>query len=117
MRNSDRQQMKFDQLIENHPGGKVTIINRSPGRPPKPPAQSKGQPKSIRFNPADETAFTRAANAERVSFNEYIERCGRIGVPFSLDEVDFIVENAPMINRLLANWKILQPLLDRLVDE
>ncbi|MBC2712668.1 MAG: hypothetical protein HGJ94_17280 [Desulfosarcina sp.] len=107
------QQLHFDQYINNQAGGKVEINNR-PGRPNKPPAQSKGDPKSIRFKPTDENDFMRAARAERVSFNEYIERTGQIGVHFSLSEVEFMVKNTAHFRTLFDNWDLLQPLLEKL---
>ena len=110
------QQLRIDQYIKNCNGGNITITNRL-GRPEKPVAESKGAPRSIRFLPDDEKDFQRAARAERISFNEYIEKTAQIGVHFSLSNVEFLVNEASNFHTLFENWDLIKPILEKLNPE
>lgn len=72
----------------------INISRTGTGRPKKPPAQSKGQPKQVRFYPEMEDAIKELCWHEQISFTEFIERCVDVGLKH-YDHLDLLVKLPP----------------------
>ena len=91
-------------------GNRIDTINIHCQRPVKPVEESKGAPKSFRFTPTQQEGIERAARAERVSVNAFIEQCAEVGIHFSLEDLSWLIAHRDMLLKL-RNYPQVQSVL------
>lgn len=79
-------------------------ISDNRGRPPKPPLQSKTDPKSIRFEHDTWEKLERAARAERMTNTDLINLTAEAGIYFSADQIRTLIRLHHVIAPLLDEY-------------